>query len=164
MWIRLQICRLSWIPKTKFCAPDFCFEVVAVPAIGLPHPLQPHCILLLRRREAREERFEAVTREKREDRGVQEWVPVFQWSQGIRAGVEVKAALGEKLIQRNQEFEKIQKTIVPCQAPTSRQGFLQLAAFLEVAESKSLFLKSRFYFVKISFWLKPRTWLCSAIV
>ena len=148
MWIRLKICRLSWIPKNKFCAPDFCFEVVAVPAVGLPHPLQPHCILLLRRREAREERFEAVTREKREERGVQEWVPVFQWSQGIRAGVEVKAALGEKLIQKNQESKKIVKNRCTLSSSHFSPRFSAMSCFLGgCREQKFVPIKSRYYFV-----------------
>ena len=100
MWNGLWIYRWSWIPhacKTIGTnrAPGFCLQVVAVAAISLPHPLQPPRLLLWlsRQWEAGEEGGEALAREEREERGVEEGVTVFQRSQRFRAGVEVKAAL-----------------------------------------------------------------------
>ena len=79
-------------------APGFCLKVVAVAAISLPHLLQPPCLHLgfLRRGKAGEEGGEALAREKRKERWIEEGVTVFQRSQRFRAGIEVEAALWQE--------------------------------------------------------------------
>ena len=85
-------------PVKTMHAPGFCLKVVAVAAISLPHPLQPPCLHLgfLRRGEAGEEGGEALAREKRKERWIEEGVTEFQRSQGFRAGIEVEAALWQE--------------------------------------------------------------------